>query len=408
MAKNKKCTCAPKPPIEISEADRERFEKEADKALEDASIHLLVQQAFFGTLVCGLRRVPMWNMPTMGVDGVHLFYNPSFTLHLSAKERQAVVCHEVIHLAFSHLHRRKSRRQGKWNAACDFVDNLVVKDANFTLPNIAALLDEQYRGKAAEEVYNILPDKPSECGFGGKCEECGGEKGEEGWDSWDDHLDPAIDEEELAEKIVRAYEQTKHQGKLPAGLESVINQLRNPRVSWDEFLIRRAIDIFQREQYCWERRSRISDPIAKSMGVKAVWIPGMAKEEQRNLALFIDTSGSCQGALEAFASEIAYLIPLATNTYLCTIDADAHEFIEVFPYDKLLEKIKFRGGGGTDFRPPFKELEKRKIKPDLCIYFTDGYGTFPETQPDFPVIWAFTEDHQAAPWGDAIVIKDTR
>jgi predicted metal-dependent peptidase len=394
--------------VELTEEQRVEFEDKAAHALENSAVNLLVQQPFFGTLICGLKRVPIWAIPTMGVDGTHLFYNPHFTMKLSTKERMGVLCHEVLHLAYSHLHRRKGRLKGKWNAAADYAVDQTVKEANMSLPDFA-LFDEKYRGQSAEEIYNTLPDKPSQAGLkSNKCGECDGDGSGDSWESWDAHLDPTIDEETLAEKIVRAYEQTKHQGKLPAGLEAEIGKLKDPKMPWDEFLIRRAIDIFNREQYHWERQSRMSAVVAKSMKVKATWLPGMAKEEQRNLFIAIDTSGSCTHALEGFAAEIAHLMHLASNTYLCTIDAAAHEFVEVFPGDNLLEKIKFRGGGGTDFRPPFVEIQKRGIKPELCIYFTDGYGTFPETAPDYPVIWAFTEDHQAAPWGDSVVIKGIR
>jgi predicted metal-dependent peptidase len=47
-----------------------------------------------------------------------------------------------------------------------------------------------------------------------------------------------------------------------------------------------------------------------------------------------------------------------------------------------------KGGGGTDFRPFFEKLnecEDREL-PQLAIYLTDGYGTFPK-QPDYPVLW---------------------
>ena len=393
--------------VELTDAEKAKCERDAADNLESAAINLLVQQPFFGTLVCGMKRVPMWSMPTMAVDGVHLFYNPYFTTQLTSKERQGVLCHEVLHLAYTHLHRRKGRRPGKWNAACDYAVNLSVRDTGLELPKFA-LLSDNYQGMAAEEIYSSLPDKPSQCSDmnqtgDNNCPGCGDDE----WDSWDGHYDPALDEDSLTERVVRAYEQTKQHGKIPAGVEALIQQMRNPTIPWDEFLLRRAIDIFQREQYHWERRSIHSGVIAESMGAEAVWIPGMAKEEQRDLAVFIDTSGSCQHALEAFASELNSIRAMATNTYVVTVDCGVHEFIELFPEDDLLSKIKFRGGGGTDFRPPFDEVKKRKIRPELCIFFTDGYGDFPASPPDYPVIWAFTETHQNAPWGDSVVIKGT-
>src|SRR5438034_6353507 len=50
----------------------------AEKAISAAIIQLLTRQPFFGQLLCSLRQVPTWEMPTMGVDGINLFFNPSF------------------------------------------------------------------------------------------------------------------------------------------------------------------------------------------------------------------------------------------------------------------------------------------------------------------------------------------
>jgi len=46
-----------------------------------------------------------------------------------------------------------------------------------------------------------------------------------------------------------------------------------------------------------------------------------------------------------------------------------------------------RGGGGTAFEPFFEWVRQQEGTPPLCIYFTDGYGSFPANPPDAPVMW---------------------
>ena len=64
------------------------------------------------------------------------------------------------------------------------------------------------------------------------------------------------------------------------------------------------------------------------------------------------------------------------------------------------------GGGGTDFRPFFEALEERQIGPfdeqaHLAVYLTDGFGCFPDTEPDVPMLWlAPTGSFGDFPWGD--------
>jgi predicted metal-dependent peptidase len=68
-------------------------------------------------------------------------------------------------------------------------------------------------------------------------------------------------------------------------------------------------------------------------------------------------------------------------------------------------KFEMHGGGGTDFRPPFNYIEQYQIKPACFIYLTDGYGTFPQQAPQYPVLWCITTD-VVAPWGQTIRIED--
>ena len=76
----------------------------------------------------------------------------------------------------------------------------------------------------------------------------------------------------------------------------------------------------------------------------------------------------------------------------------------------LPEEIRVRGRGGTDFRPGFAWLEENGIRPGVCLYLTDMLcSSYPETEPDFPVIWAnYAEppgDWNREPWGERIQIE---
>ena len=75
---------------------------------------------------------------------------------------------------------------------------------------------------------------------------------------------------------------------------------------------------------------------------------------------------------------------------------------------------KLTGFGATDFRPVFEYIEslrEQKEFEDLkgLIYFTDGYGIYPERMPDYNVIFAFLdEDENRAPvpvWSMKVVLE---
>ena len=47
------------------------------------------------------------------------------------------------------------------------------------------------------------------------------------------------------------------------------------------------------------------------------------------------------------------------------------------------------GGGGTNFCPFFRAVVDTwsRHQEAVCIYLTDGYGDFPEEEPQLPVLW---------------------
>lgn len=97
--------------------------------------------------------------------------------------------------------------------------------------------------------------------------------------------------------------------------------------------------------------------------------------------------------------------------HFMSCDASAYE---VKTYDITEEpdwdSMPIHGGGGTDFRPVFEVIAERRKngcpKPAMLVYFTDGYGSFPEEAPDYPVIWIDTYSQVEYPFGKVIRIQD--
>ena len=61
-----------------------------------------------------------------------------------------------------------------------------------------------------------------------------------------------------------------------------------------------------------------------------------------------------------------------------------------------LDHLELYGGGGTDFRPAFRRIDELVASGEFArlggvLYFTDGYGVFPETAPDYPVAFVMLQ-----------------
>lgn len=76
--------------------------------------------------------------------------------------------------------------------------------------------------------------------------------------------------------------------------------------------------------------------------------------------------------------------------------------------------MQIHGLGGTDFRPVFayvETLRRQKALTNLkgLIYFTDGYGVFPEKKPDYHTAFVFLDEEYNNPnvpaWAIRLVLQ---
>ena len=123
-----------------------------------------------------------------------------------------------------------------------------------------------------------------------------------------------------------------------------------------------------------------------------------------DIVIAVDTSGSIGNKeLEQFAGETNAIASEAQPESIRVIYCDAAlQGVEEFgPSDPI--QLSPRGGGGTDFVPPFRWVEENGIEPKCLVYLTDlCCDSFPEA-PDYPVLWV-TESGRAAPFGETVRI----
>ena len=140
----------------------------------------------------------------------------------------------------------------------------------------------------------------------------------------------------------------------------------------------------------------------------------------REFVIAIDTSGSTSGELVQRFMQKTYNILKSTESFFSKInlhiiqcDAQIQEDAKITSqeeFDRYLENMKIRGLGGTDFRPVFQYVEQLRREKEFqnlrgLIYFTDGYGTFPERKPDYETAFVFIREEYELPEVPAWAIK---
>lgn len=69
-------------------------------------------------------------------------------------------------------------------------------------------------------------------------------------------------------------------------------------------------------------------------------------------------------------------------------------------FQAFLAHGKLQGFGATDFRPVFDYVDRLLEQGEFenlkgLIYFTDGYGIYPQRMPGYDVIFVFLEEDEA-------------
>ena len=318
-------------------------------------------------------------LPTLATDGVRIFFNPEYVSKLSEQECNGVMLHEISHCVYLHCtpKRRLNRDRQRWNVAADFAINLEINAMGnqYQLPK-GVLLDNKYANMNAEQIYDSLPKDISHM---------------QTLDTHIENMDGTEDWDEMEDKIISAYEMSKdfyeegkNQGKLPGGIKRWIEKMRNSKVKWERIFHRYVGQALAKDDFSYTRCNRRYMP-------QDIYLPDLRNHIIGNVVIAVDTSGSItKDILEQFSAELAKVSHLVDEVTVMTCDAEVHEVVKISKMQQFLDKVKFLGGGGTNFIPVFNKVKELNLQPELLIYLTDTYGQAPNKAPQYPVIWCVT------------------
>ncbi len=430
------------------------------KIIEDklvaARTRLILDKPFLGALVLRLplqAANPAW-CATTGTDARKFYYNPEYVQELRPDEAQFVLAHEALHCALSHFARRQHRVKHRWDLACDYAINPILLEDGLKPPPGIIMLKE-YDGMTAEEIYPCIDDNdlsetldqhlydkednPAEGGQNSSENplenrdkqdkpksdsapdeqpqekpnetEPEGDQGNSPQQEFDEAAGgapppPPLSQQEAEELAVQwqqrmagAAQQAQQAGKLSGVMQRLVDELLQPRLPWRN-LLAHYMTALARDDYSYARPST-------RRGSPAIF-PTL-RSQQINVAVALDVSGSvsdkellsCLSEINAIKGQIR-----ATVTLL----ACDSKIIEGFPlqfeaWEEVTLPESIQGGGGTDFRPVFEWLAMQDRQPDIVVYFTDAQGYFPDSAPDFPVLW-LVKGRGEVPWGTRVQLNE--
>ncbi len=465
--------------------------------LSAARTKLIIDKPFLGALVLRLPMLkanPEWCKRT-ATDARSFYYNEDYIKSLSVEQTQFILAHEALHCALSHFARRAHRIKHRWDLACDFAINPMLKNDGLIAPPETLYLRE-YEGMTAEEIYPLLEEydnketqdqhvydgsetgggsnsndtdpikeipkekptslqqqskqgepppkdlfnnKPDDKGEGEqqssqqsdsqkKKNQGDGDSGaknkqqappleNEQANQHQEHLETKEESDRGApqpkplnhderenlnvqwkQRMAGAAQSAMQAGKLGDDMARMLDFLLQPELPWRNLLAQYMTSI-ARDDYSYTRpNSRRGDPAI---------FPSL-RSSQINIIVALDTSGSISDSeLTEFVSEIDAIKSLMrAQITLHTCDSSLHKdgpwVFEAWDEFKIPNKII--GGGGTSFKPVFEWAERQDMQADILVYFTDAEGAFPESEPNFPVIWLI-KGKKKVPFGNRVQLN---
>lgn len=436
-------------------ANKERLTRIGNAILSASRNELYLSMRFLDLALSGLGYEMNLNTATIGTDGVNILYNPTYLQRQYLDDPiqlNRTYLHMILHCLFRHEINRQERDPALWDMACDItvesiLDSMEVKSVATVIPLFREETYDQLRQRCpvftAERVYQALERqvipweqqldfykyfRRDDHKFWGAQEQDADGSGQGGDDSQQEQQNQALSDKwkDISEKTKTSMETFFAQhGKEAGELLQAIRIENRERADYGRFL-RRFLTLREEVQV---------DPDSFDYGLYAYGLelygntPLMEPLEYQearkihDLVIVIDTSDSCrEGVIQAFLSETRAILNQSALFFqrmnLHIIQNDAAVQMDTVlhapeEFDQFAKSFTVKGYGGTDFRPAFRyvdQLLEEGALTDLkgVLYFTDGWGTYPQKRPPYDVAFLFFRDQyqdtNVPPWAMKVIL----
>ena len=436
----------------------ERKNKLAGEVLNLSRNSLVIKLRFMDKAISMLEFVPVDRISGIAVDGQHVYYDPIFVLKAFSKKQTLparYLLHMILHCVFQHFWISTSVNQRLWDLACDIAIENTINDLDIqalehprieeqmkTIERLSSKLrymtaDMLYRYFSATALsvkeinrlsalfsadnHSIWYRKPDE----GQSEEDTPKESfyEEAGDTGDALLSQNVtlnsssNEEwkEIARQMKMDLESfSKEHGEGSGGLTQNLIAVTREKYNYADFLKKFAVlsermkindDEFDYVFYTYGLQLYGRMPLIEPLEYKDV-------KQVKEFVVVIDTSGSTSGDLvQSFITKTYNILKAEEsfstrfNIHIIQCDSEIQEAAKIsnqIEFDEYIRNMKIRGLGGTDFRPAFKYVDDLVSNGEFSnlkgmIYFTDGFGTFPNKQPNYDVAVVYVEEGYNTP-----------
>ncbi|MCM1046312.1 MAG: VWA-like domain-containing protein [Candidatus Gastranaerophilales bacterium] len=399
--------------------------------------NILIHLRFFDMALANLRWQERPRTLCIATDGQNCYYDPVFVLQSykdSPKYVTRCYLHLLLHCIFSHGFQYDKLDGGLWDLAADIAVENVILDMR--LSGAALEKDEDMRRKlqilrqdagalTAERIYHYLRHNPPSQR---EREELTGLFARDVHTLWKprEELEMNLEQwKKISERIkadLKSFTKAKNGAET---LEQNLEEVTRDRYDYSDILRHFTVvgeDITVNDEefdyiyYTYGLEQYGNLPLIEPLEYKET-------HKVREFVIAIDTSASCRGPLvKAFLRKTYSILKNSENffhkinVHIVQCDNEIQSDIKITgdeDFEKFMRYGKLNGFGATDFRPVFSYIEELRERGEFeslkgLIYFTDGYGIYPERMPDYDVIFAFLDEDEnrapVPPWSIKVVL----
>lgn len=400
---------------------------------------ILINMRFLDVALSKLKTVCREQTGAHLFDGSTLYYDPAHLLlqyqtapHYAAR----LYLHTLLHCIFYHGRTTDKMNRVYWDLATDIAVEHTIVDMGLhltelpsddLLQNRLALLRKQAGGLTAEKLYrHFRIEEPSE-------------KAVQEWHRlchydehiyWDRQEELELSQAEwrrISERIKADLKSFSRDRNNAESIEQNLKEATRERYDYTDFLRKFMVmgetvqvndDEFDYIYYTYGLQTYGNLPLVEPLEYKD-------SNKIRDFVIALDTSASCRGEIvQAFLQKTYNILQngenffTKINVHILQCDSEVRQDTKITgreDFDDFLAHGKLTGFGSTDFRPVFDYVEKLREKQEFdnlkgLLYFTDGYGIYPERMPDYDVAFVFLHEDENAPkvppWAIRIVLDE--
>jgi len=422
------------------EEDEKKISSLARQIMSLAHDDILMHLRFFDMALAQMKYQERKGIGCLASDGRICYYDPVYVLKCyreNTKYITRVYLHALLHCIFFHGFRYDKLETKEWDLAADIaVENVIV---DMRLPNVSLerdaeacrkleILREDIGSLTAERIYRYFRQNPLTPRAETELRELFFRDVHSLWKpSQPERLEITQEEWKKISERVKADLKSFTKGRSGAEtLEENLKEATRDRYDYSDILRRFTVmgeDIIVNDEefdyiyyhYGLEHYGNL--PLIEPLEYRET-------NRVKEFVIALDTSASCRGpVVKAFLQKTYSILKSSesffhkVNVHIIQCDNEVRSDTKITndeEFDVFMRYGKLSGFGATDFRPVFEYVEALREKGEFenlkgLIYFTDGYGIYPERMPDYQVIFAFLDEDEnrgpVPPWSIKVILE---